>query len=127
VLPAGGLGLDKADEDPTNLAGDPHYTILASENPIDLSQFTSFYGQSVAFFGGDISTFYSDPVNPNMIDTQIFRLVYVENLTDSGGNPSYDIQLIAVPEPGTVATLVSGVGMLLGLQRFRRGRRSRKE
>ena len=36
-----------------------------------------------------------------------------------GGN---DIVLMAVPEPQTWATLLSGIGALVGLQRFRRRR-----
>jgi hypothetical protein len=37
----------------------------------------------------------------------------------SGGN-DIALQLMAIPEPGTWATLMSGLGMLMGLQRFRR-------
>ncbi len=38
----------------------------------------------------------------------------------NGGPLGSDVVLIAVPEPGALASLIGGVGMLLGLQRFRR-------
>jgi len=41
------------------------------------------------------------------------------NFTDTTGP---DVALMAVPEPGTIASLCGGIGMLAGLQRFRRRR-----
>jgi len=53
-----------------------------------------------------------------------FRLSYDANFTgdlltstEDGGN---DIALVVIPEPGTLVTLAGGLGLLLGLQRFRR-------
>ncbi len=48
-------------------------------------------------------------------NTQLFQVSYA----GSSGN---DIVINAVPEPGSLAGLLSGVGMLAGLQRFRRRR-----
>ncbi len=48
-------------------------------------------------------------------NSQFFQVSYV----GSSGN---DIVLNAIPEPGTLAGLLSGLGMLAGLQRFRRRR-----
>ena len=47
--------------------------------------------------------------------TQQFRVNYA-------GGDGNDLVLRAVPEPGTIVTLLGGMGALLGLQRFRRRR-----
>ncbi|XHR28341.1 MAG: autotransporter-associated beta strand repeat-containing protein [Chthoniobacteraceae bacterium] len=48
------------------------------------------------------------------IGGQTFKLTYY------GGSGSNDVELLAVPEPGTWAILLGGVGMLIGFQRMRR-------
>lgn len=53
---------------------------------------------------------------------EITYLADASTQTLSGGN---DVALIAVPEPGTWAMTVGGLGMLAGLRRFRRNRPSR--
>jgi hypothetical protein len=50
--------------------------------------------------------------------TQIFEIRYA---ADAGN----DVLLVAVPEPGTIASLIGGFTVLLGLQRFRRHPHSR--
>jgi hypothetical protein len=56
--------------------------------------------------------------------SQIWQISYLDDASTpgfelTGGN---DITLFAIPEPGAVATLIGGVGVLLGLQRSRRRR-----
>jgi hypothetical protein len=55
---------------------------------------------------------------------QLFAISYTANAEGTasftGGN---DIALMAVPEPSSLFTLASSLGMALGLQRFRRRRR----
>ena len=56
---------------------------------------------------------------------QDFQITYLANFTDlgayggsfTGGN---DVALLAVPEPGSLVSLIGGLASLLGLQRFRR-------
>jgi hypothetical protein len=101
---------------PTNPVNDPnlqfgsHYTLLTTglTGPaITLAPGYGFdfYGNPVAL-GGDVVYDFGDG------SQQIFRLI-----NDNNGR---DLTLVAVPEPGTATTLLSGAAMLLGLQRFRR-------
>jgi autotransporter-associated beta strand protein len=55
---------------------------------------------------------------------QIWQISYFDDASTpgfelAGGN---DVTLLAMPEPGAVASLIGGIGMLLGMQRFRKGR-----
>ncbi len=92
---------------PITLQGGDRFTVIDTKEDI-------VFGPNAAF------DFFGNPTGLNQDITydygngaqQIFRVI----LTDDGN----DITLVAVPEPGTVATLASGLGMLLGLQRFRR-------
>jgi hypothetical protein len=55
-------------------------------------------------------------------NSQQWEITYkadASTLSTTGGN---DLALIAVPEPGTWAMLLSGVGLLVGVQRVRRTR-----
>ena len=59
------------------------------------------------------------------VDGQRFLVSYFGDATTNafdvpGGN---DVVLQAVPEPQTWATVMSGIGALVGLQRFRRRRK----
>ena len=47
-----------------------------------------------------------------------FSVSYAAN-GDAGATPN-DVALIAIPEPASIAAILSGLGMLCGLQRFRR-------
>ena len=53
-----------------------------------------------------------------------FNILYGYNAagTDTGnaGDVNVDLQLTAIPEPGTWAAMLSGFGMLLCIQRIRR-------
>jgi len=55
---------------------------------------------------------------------QLFQITYSANWTGTQAGSSFtggnDVALLAVPEPGTFASLAMGLGGLLGLQRFRR-------
>ncbi|MEQ1859831.1 MAG: autotransporter-associated beta strand repeat-containing protein [Chthoniobacteraceae bacterium] len=66
---------------------------------------------------GEVIDDYDDFSNPMSatfaIAGDFFRLDY-----DAGGG--FRVDLISVPEPGALASLIGGLGMLLGLQRFRR-------
>jgi len=54
-----------------------------------------------------------------------FNILYAENATGTGGGNDVVLELTAIPEPGTWATMLSGFGMLLVVQRLRRkGRHS---
>jgi fibronectin-binding autotransporter adhesin len=55
-----------------------------------------------------------------VVSGQPFRISYTADFlgaTMTGGN---DVALLAVPEPGALAMLLGGFGLLVGLQRFRR-------
>jgi autotransporter-associated beta strand protein len=49
-----------------------------------------------------------------------FNILYAENATGTGGGNDVVLELTAIPEPGTWATMLSGFGMLLFVQRMRR-------
>jgi autotransporter-associated beta strand protein len=49
-----------------------------------------------------------------------FDVLYAENATGTGGGNDVVLELTAIPEPGTWATMLSGFGMLLFVQRIRR-------
>ena len=88
--------------------------------PIDLSNVTFYSNGSPAPNNNQVYYNYGDGTTQQYLLTN-------HTFTDFSGNPvEYDLVLIAVPEPGAIASLASGLGMLLGLQRFRRrgGRRS---
>lgn len=55
---------------------------------------------------------------------QIWQISYFDDASTpgfelAGGN---DVTLLAIPEPGAIASLIGGLGALLGMQRFRRRR-----
>jgi hypothetical protein len=56
----------------------------------------------------------------NMTSTIFYIGGFGYQLDYNGGPSLTRVELIAVPEPGALASLVGGMGMLLGLQRFRR-------
>jgi len=55
---------------------------------------------------------------------QEFRITYLANA--DGGTPSFtggnDVALMAIPEPGTWGMILSGFGMLIGIQKLRKRR-----
>ena len=55
-----------------------------------------------------------------------FNIIYDTNAAGGGFGTGNDVvlQLTAIPEPGTWATMLSGLGMLLVVQRLRRKTRS---
>jgi hypothetical protein len=115
-----GINLNIDPERVTITAGDPvllngaAFTIIDTNHPIigALTATYDFYGHPT-MIGGDIVYEYDPALH---MDPSIFRLV----LTDSGN----DLTLISVPEPGAASSLACGVGLLLGLQRFRRRART---
>jgi hypothetical protein len=53
---------------------------------------------------------------------QIWQISYFDDASTpgfelAGGN---DVTLLAVPEPGAVVSLIGGIGVLLGLRRYRK-------
>lgn len=108
--------LSITDLDPRKLGDETRLTLINAQGSWDgvgLFKITDpFLGEQVIedFVAGDPNSgtlFY--------IGSNGFKLDY------NGGNGTL-VQLVAVPEPGALASLVGGLGMLLGLQRFRRGR-----
>ncbi len=59
-------------------------------------------------------------VNTNEASAIFYIGGYGFQLDYNGGFGETEVQLVAVPEPGALASLIGGMGMLLGLQRFRR-------
>ena len=49
----------------------------------------------------------------------------VVQITYAGGSDLNDVVLTAVPEPGSVALMLGGFGLLFGFQRHRPGRRAK--
>jgi hypothetical protein len=73
----------------------------------------------VPFEGGSY-TVLNSPVGPN---GQRFAITYNGSYVSYAFFGGSDIVLMAIPEPGTWATLLAGFGALIGLGRFsRRGR-----
>ncbi len=60
--------------------------------------------------------------NQFVIDTSSFANGFNGTFSLVQNNNSLDLQYLAVPEPGTIVSLLGGIGMLTGLQRFRRRR-----
>ncbi|MDD5349041.1 MAG: autotransporter-associated beta strand repeat-containing protein [Chthoniobacteraceae bacterium] len=55
-------------------------------------------------------------------NSQLWEITYTADASSQTLGTGNDLALIAVPEPGTWAMLVSGIGMLVGAQRLRRNR-----
>ena len=103
------------------LNGTVPVNISLGYDPEDTQAFTIVSNKGLNFIQGPGRLSY----NGNVLDenevfsvtsgafTQPFQITYF-------GDNSRSIVLMAVPEPTTWATLLSGVGMLVGLQRFRR-------
>lgn len=94
------------------LTADPldGFTMTLIDGALALSGYAGgarFFYNNIALNEGDIFTVITD------LFTQDFSISY---LADGGR----DVTLLAVPEPSTAAVLCASVGMLLGLNRFRR-------
>jgi hypothetical protein len=77
--------------------------------------------------GSDTDSFSNAPFNgTNYVYTNpggfVFDVFYGVNSTNTTSGNDIDVELIAVPEPGTWASLLGGIGMLLAWQRSRRRR-----
>jgi autotransporter-associated beta strand protein len=55
-----------------------------------------------------------------------FNILYNENATGTGSGDDVVLDLTSVPEPGTWASMLAGMGMLVAFQRMRRRRASTK-
>ena len=108
VTLAGNLQLT-LESDYTPTANDVLYLII-SGNPVS-GQFATVNGSPIS---GNTFTFESN-------QWQISYNATSTAFTGAGGDVAVE-ELTAVPEPGTWAMLLSGVGMLVGLQRMRRRR-----
>jgi autotransporter-associated beta strand protein len=55
-------------------------------------------------------------------NNETFAVFYDVNAANTGAGNDIDVELVAVPEPGTWASLIGGIGMLVVWQRSRRRR-----
>jgi hypothetical protein len=102
--------------------GEVFYIIVGSANAIPVSQ--GFTNQ-----GG------VDPNFPGFSTINIAGLPFAISYTAAynGGSGSAfsgagnDVALMAIPEPNAISMLAGSLGLALGLQRFRRGRKYRSE
>ena len=71
-------------------------------------------------------TFENAPASGDSVTTSAgdtYQVFYDVNASNTGAGNDIDVELVAIPEPGTWASLLGGLGMLLVWQR----RRSRME
>jgi hypothetical protein len=54
------------------------------------------------------------------VGTQVFDVFYAVNSTNTGAGSDIDVELVSVPEPGTWAEIIAGIGILCVWQRGRR-------
>ncbi|MDB6149348.1 MAG: transporter [Chthoniobacter sp.] len=118
--PAVGSGYDQLNITGTfNLSSNTPLSINLGYNPNDfVDSFVIVNNDDTeAISRTGLFTFNTQPLAEGALFTvgsQPFRISYV------GGANANDIVLSAVPEPGSLVTLLGGVGALLGLQRLRR-------
>ena len=88
-------------------------------------EFFIIINQGGSAVNGTFANATSDPFNGGLpsvvLGGQLFDIYYSANSGTGALTGGTDVALVsAVPEPGSFATIISGLGMLLGLQRFRR-------
>jgi autotransporter-associated beta strand protein len=114
VNAAGNLSLDSGNAT-TLVIND----LLANATPLALGTAFTFIDYGGTWNGG-LFTFGGTPVAD---DTGMFTVgLNTYSIDYNGGVASNDVQLVVVPEPTAIASLFSGLGLLVGLQRLRRRR-----
>jgi len=101
-------------------------TLDGSNNPGALGSFDGSVNHlwtSVITTNGFVGTFNSSAFAVNTAGFQSAFNGSFSVIQDASNPNALDLQYLAVPEPGSLVSLLGGLGMLAGLQRFRRGGR----
>lgn len=117
----GGLFLDFDGDPQTNAIlsiTDLGSARLTEGTALTLITYSGGWDAGLFKYNGTIIDDY-DPVF-NAASTIFYIGAYGFRLDYDAGFSGNNVNLIAVPEPGALASLIGGIGMLLGLQRFRR-------
>jgi hypothetical protein len=96
-------------------------------NPAALDQLYVLINGGAGATGSGTDVFANAPFNGSAYvyndNGYVFNVFYATDaLNDGNGGNDIDVELVAVPEPGTWASLIGGIGMLVVWQRSRRRR-----
>jgi hypothetical protein len=72
---------------------------------------------------GDINGEFEQGNSITDSNGNLYDILYNVNANDTGSGSDVDLELVAVPEPGTWAMMLGGLGILIFWQRSRRGSR----
>jgi autotransporter-associated beta strand protein len=117
-----GVAFDKLAASSVTLDGTVNLAISLAASPVAGTTYRILDNTGAGAVGGTSGLFTWSGPQGVLTEGEHFYVDGNEFLISYAGGTGNDVVLTAIPEPGSFASLLGGLGTLLGLQRFRRRR-----